>query len=266
MVIRGLLRGKVCRCEPGFTSKKCFLYTFPGLHFQIHHFEKGFYLFFRVHIFHTSKKLYTNFPWVHFIFIFFFAKVFELHFGLHFVHVSARSLIHVYRSKGRVFLVPVSPPVHFEWSKIVFFLYWRYLNRTFLSGQFCEQHGRTAKHVHSYGALERCVCFYVLCASIHQHIEPTVVCSEFLTRIVVLLFMHKGSHFVGIHTAYRERQRNLTAHHYRIFRFFSDRPPFHFGDHELTETKRKKGFSKHSEACISARQYAKLYFTSLWAP
>ena len=74
MVIRGLLRGKVCRCEPGFTSKKCFLYTFPGLHFQIHHFEKGFYLFFRVHIFHTSKKLYTNFPWVHFIFIFFSPK------------------------------------------------------------------------------------------------------------------------------------------------------------------------------------------------
>ena len=40
--------------------------------------------------------------------------------------------------------------------------------------------------------------------------------------------------------AYRERQRNLTAHHCRTF--LSARPPVHFGDHELTGT--KKGFPK----------------------
>ena len=50
------------------------------------------------------------------------------------------------------------------------------------------------------------------CAPVHQHIEPKVVCAEFVTWIVVLFFMPKGSHFAGIHTAYRERQRNLTAH------------------------------------------------------
>ena len=62
-----------------------------------------------------------------------------------------------------------------------------------------------SKHVHSYKV--RLSEVYV--TSIHQHIEPTVVCAEFVTWIVVLLFMPKGSHFPGIHTAYRERQRNL---------------------------------------------------------
>ena len=95
-------------------------------------------------------------------------------------------------------------------------------------------YGRTRAQL--WGAVERGVCFYVLCTSIHQHMEPTVV---------VLLFMPKGSHFAGIYTAYRERQRNLAAHHYRTFLFFlflfffSARPPVHFGDHELTGTKKK---------------------------
>ena len=71
--------------------------------------------------------------------------------------------------------------------------------------------------VHLCGAVERGVCFYVLCTSIHQHIRPTVVCAEFVTWIVVLLYMPKGSHLAGIHTVYRERQWNLTAHHYRTF-------------------------------------------------
>ena len=45
----------------------------------------------------------------------------------------------------------------------------------------------------------RCM-FYVLCTSIHQHIETTVVCAAFVTWMDVLLFMPKGSHFAGVHT------------------------------------------------------------------
>ena len=56
-----------------------------------------------------------------------------------------------------------------------------------------------AKKTHDSGELlssadafyKRCVCFYILCTSIHQHIEPTVVCVEFVTWIVVLLLMPK---------------------------------------------------------------------------
>ena len=93
-----------------------------------------------------------------------------------------------------------------------------------------------------WGAVEKGVCFYVMCTSIHQHLEPTVVRAEFVTWIVVLLFMPKGSHFAGIHTAYRWRQRNLTAHHYRAGFCFvlRARPPVHFGEHELTGTKKKE--------------------------
>ena len=84
-------------------------------------------------------------------------------------------------------------------------------------------------------------CFYVLCTRIHQHIEPTVVCAEFVTWIVVLLFMPKGSYFAGIHTAYRERQRNLTAHHYRTL-FFAPARPFILATMSWREPKKKKGF------------------------
>ena len=62
------------------------------------------------------------------------------------------------------------------------------MGRLFL-GRFCEQHVCTAKHVHSYGARLSEVCFYVLCTSIHQHIEHTVVCVELMTWIDVLLFL-----------------------------------------------------------------------------
>ena len=88
------------------------------------------------------------------------------------------------------------------------------------------------------GAVERGVCVYVLSTSIHQHIEPTVVCAAFVTWMGMLLFMPKDSHFAGIHTAYIKRQQNLTAHYYRIF--FSARQPVHFGDHELTGSKKKE--------------------------
>ena len=84
-------------------------------------------------------------------------------------------------------------------------------------------YGRTRAQL--WGAVERGVCFYVLCTSIHQHIEPTVVYAEFVTWTVVLLFMPKGSHFDGIHTADSKRQRNLTAHHYRTF-FVAPARPF----------------------------------------
>ena len=87
-----------------------------------------------------------------------------------------------------------------------------------------------------WGAVERGVCFYVLCTSIHQHIEPAVVCAAFVTWTGVLLFMPKGSHFAGIHTAYSARSP-LSY----FFLFFSARPPVHFDDLELTGT--KKGFS-----------------------
>ena len=124
--------------------------------------------------------------------------------------------------EGRLVLVPVSPPVHFEGVE----------NRNIFSGRaISEQHlseravlwtawvcGQT--RAQQWGAVQRRVCFYVLCISIHQPIEPTVVCTEFVTWLVVLLFMPKGSHFAGIHTAYRERQRDLTANHYRTFSLF----------------------------------------------
>ena len=52
------------------------------------------------------------------------------------------------------FLVPVSPPVHFEGVENRIFFLWTgdFVNSTFLSGRFCEQHGCTAKQVHNYGA------------------------------------------------------------------------------------------------------------------
>ena len=111
------------------------------------------------------------------------------------------------------FLVPISPPVRFEEVK----------NRNFFSGRaiFWTAPLWAAGFVNSMGvrpntctAMGRgwasCI-FHVLCTSIHQQIEPTVVCAAFVTWMGVLLFMPKGSHFAGIHTAYRERQRNLTA-------------------------------------------------------
>ena len=142
------------------------------------------------------------------------------------------------------FLVPVSPPVHFEGVENRNFFFWTcdFVNSTFLSGRFCEQHGCTAKHVHSYMARLSEVYVFMYCAPvyIHQHIDPTIVCAEFVTWVVVLLFMPKGSHFDGMHTSSRKRQRNLTAHHYRRFFFLSNRPPVHFGDHELKGTKKRK--------------------------
>ena len=68
-------------------------------------------------------------------------------------------------------------------------------------------------------AMARLSEVYVLCI-VHQYTpahRPTVVCAEFVTLIAVLLFMPKGSHFASIHTAYKERQRNLTTLHYRFF-------------------------------------------------
>ena len=140
------------------------------------------------------------------------------------------------------FLVPISPPVHFEGVQNRHLFSWRAILWT------AWVYGRTRAQL--WGAVERDVCFYVLCTSMHQHIEPTVLCAEFATWIVVLLFMPKGLHFAGIHTAYRERQRNLTAHHYS---FFSARPQVHSGDHELTGTKKKKGFPEALVA-IAERQ------------
>ena len=87
------------------------------------------------------------------------------------------------------FLVPVSPPVHCEGIENRQFFFWTgdFVNSTFLSGQFCEQHGCTEKtRAKLWGAVERGVCFYVLCTSIHQHIEPTALCAEFVTWIAVL--------------------------------------------------------------------------------
>ena len=74
--------------------------------------------------------------------------------------------------------------------------------------------------------------FYVLCTSIHQHIEPTVVCTEFVTWIVVLLFMPKDSHFAGIRTAYRKRQRNLGEAFFVVSRTFASRI------HEISDLKK----------------------------
>ena len=83
----------------------------------------------------------------------------------------------------------------------------------FLDRRFCEQHlserevlwtawvyGRT--RAQPWGAVERGVSSYVLCTSKHQHMEPTVVCAEFVTLIVVLRFMPKCSHFAGKYTTY----------------------------------------------------------------
>ena len=66
------------------------------------------------------------------------------------------------------FLVPVSQPVHFEGSKIALF-FWTgdFVNSTFLSGRFCEQHGCMAKHVHSYGARLSEVYVFVYCAPVY---------------------------------------------------------------------------------------------------
>ena len=100
--------------------------------------------------------------------------------------------------------------------------------------------------------------FHRLCTSIHQHIEPTVVCAELVTYIAVLLFIPKGSHFAAIHTAYMERQRNVTAHHYRQLFFFSARPPVHFGDQELTGNKEKTGFPL-SARINNTRTYAHVH-------
>ena len=73
------------------------------------------------------------------------------------------------------------------------------------------------------------------------------MCAAFVTWMGALLFMPKSSHFAGIHTAYSERQRNLTAHHYRtLLLFLSARPSVHFGAHELTGAKKQKGFPKES--------------------
>ena len=51
-------------------------------------------------------------------------------------------------SKGRLlFLVPVSPHVHFEGVENRNFFFWTgdFVNSTFLSGRFCEQHGCTGR-------------------------------------------------------------------------------------------------------------------------
>ena len=68
--------------------------------------------------------------------------------------------------KGRLFFVPVSPPVHFEVveNRNLFLLDGRYLNSTFLSGRFCEQHVCTAKHVYNYGARLSEVYVFMYCA------------------------------------------------------------------------------------------------------
>ena len=123
--------------------------------------------------------------------------------------------------KGRLFLVPVSPPVHFEGVENRHFFSGRAILWTapFWAGGFVNSMGvwpSTCTAIRCGWA--RCT-FYVLCTSIHQHIETTVVCAAFVTWMGVLLFMSKGSHFAGIHIAYsyRKRQRNLTAHHYRTF-------------------------------------------------
>ena len=74
---------------------------------------------------------------------------------------------------------------------------------------------------------------------VYQHLKSTcaVVCSEFKPWIFVLNFMPKDLHFACVHTAYRVRQRILTTYHYHAISFFSARPPVHFGDCKLTETK-----------------------------
>ena len=66
------------------------------------------------------------------------------------------------------FLVPISPPVHFEWVESRHFFFWTgdFVNGTFLSGRFCEQHGCMAKHVHSDKV--RLSEVYVLCIA-HQY-------------------------------------------------------------------------------------------------
>ena len=66
------------------------------------------------------------------------------------------------------FLVPVSPPVHFEGvENRKSFLDGRYLNSIFQSGRFCEQHGCTAKYVHSYGARFSEVYVFLYCAPVY---------------------------------------------------------------------------------------------------
>ena len=71
--------------------------------------------------------------------------------------------------EGFFVLSPVSPPVHFEGSKIATVFFWTgdFVNSTFLSGRFCEQHECTAKHVHSYGARLSEVYIFMYCAQVY---------------------------------------------------------------------------------------------------
>ena len=122
------------------------------------------------------------------------------------------------------FLVPISPPVHFEGSKIrtLFLLDGRYLNSTFLGqsdavNSICVQLNRA----HSYkDAVEpEYVSILIVCQ--YMQSTCTVVCAEFVPSVFVLHFMPKNLHFACVHTVYRGRQRILRAYRHRTLSLFS---------------------------------------------
>ena len=62
-------------------------------------------------------------------------------------------------------------------SKIItLFLYGDFVNSNFLSGRFCEQHGCTAKHVHSFGARLSEVYVFMYCASVYTCTKSPQLC------------------------------------------------------------------------------------------
>ena len=66
------------------------------------------------------------------------------------------------------FWFPSARPSILRGSKVAtFFLDGRYLNSTFLSGRFCEQHGCTAKYMYSYGARLSEVYVSMYCAPVY---------------------------------------------------------------------------------------------------
>ena len=72
-------------------------------------------------------------------------------------------------ASGKVFFGSRKPARPF-WGDLksqLFFLDGRYLNSTFLSGRVCEQHGCTAKHVHSYGAQLIDVYVFTFCTQVY---------------------------------------------------------------------------------------------------
>ena len=141
------------------------------------------------------------------------------------------------------FLVPVSPPVHFEGVE----------NRDFFSGRAISE-----QHLSEW--VERCSCGQLSHAHsskealesehvhnifiVHRYMESTckVVCTvlEFVSWVIAFHFMPKDFHFACVHT-FLWFVSGCSQHTTIVrFRLFSARPPVHVGDYELTGTKKIK--------------------------